>query len=319
MKHRYDPSADSVGRRRLLRAGGAAIAAAAGAGVVAAATPAQATDGQPILHGRINTTAVNDTTTEIQNNGPDNATLKLFNPATSIDEFGLTVGGPTLLLQPNPTADYVDGPLGSLGMDQFGRIWAKTLPDPEVPEFVRTQFNTTEVVPLRPTRVLDTLLTKGNVINPAVIDSSGKLVGQQTLHLDLSDFVIFGTIVFANIAVLRPINPGFMIVFPFGQTRPTASNLNWSPGWTIANSMVMGLGHPTGVTRNGLPVTDAVSIFSSQTTRLVFDITAFTVWDPQQINPAILPPAAAAPSIAKLTPELRAAAARRGFRLKNPG
>jgi hypothetical protein len=319
MKHRYDPSADSVGRRRLLRAGGAAIAAAAGAGVVAAATPAIADDGDPIILGALNESApgINSTTT-IQNNGLNHGTVTLRNLATGTDGQGLTVGGPQLVLTPDPTADYVDGPLGAVGMDQFGRIWAKTLED-ETPEFVRTQFNTTEVVPLRPTRVLDTLNNKINVINPAVINSSGKLVGQQTLHLDLSDFVIFGTIVFANIAVLAPTNPGFMIVFPFGQTRPTASNLNWSPGWTIANSMVMGLGHPTGVTRNGLPVTDAVSIFSSQTTRLVFDITAFTVWDPQQINPAILPPAAAAPSIAKLTPELRAVAARRGFRLKNPG
>ncbi len=226
--------------------------------------------------------------------------------------------GQRFCCEPNPTADYVDGPLGSLGMDQFGRIWANTI-EGESPEFVRTQFNTTEVVPIKPTRVLYTLNNRVNVINPSVIDSSGRLIGQQTLHLDLSDFVIFGTIVFASIAVLAPTNPGFMIVFPYGQTRPTASNLNWGSGWTIANSMVMGLGHPTGVTRNGLPVTDAVSIFSSQTTRLVFDITAFTVFDPQQINPAILPPAVAAPSIARLTPEVRAAAARRGFKLSNFG
>ncbi len=102
MKHRYDPSADSVGRRRLLRAGGAAIAAAAGAGVVAAATPAQATDGQPIIQGQVNTAGANNSTTEIRNNGTNNATLKLANPATSIDGDGLTVGGPTLLLRTQP-------------------------------------------------------------------------------------------------------------------------------------------------------------------------------------------------------------------------
>ena len=317
MKHRYDPSADSVGRRRLLRAGGAAIAVAAGAGVVAAATPAQATDGQPFSTAgatpRVSPTRRLGSRTTASTTDVDTGKSSVQH------RWGRPDGRrPNSLLQPNPTADYVDGPLGSLGMDQFGRIWANTI-EGETPEFLRTQFNTTEVVPLRPTRVLDTPTNKVNVINPSVINSSGRLIGQQTLQLDLSDFVIFGTIVFASVSVLNPASPGFMKVFPHGQTVPTASNLNWSAGWTIANGTVTGLGHPTGLTHNGLPVTDAISIFVNQTARCLVDITAFTVWDPQQINPAILPPAAAAPSIARLTPEVRAAAARRGFKLSNFG
>jgi hypothetical protein len=319
MKHRYDPSADSVGRRRLLRAGGAAIAAAAGAGVVAAATPAQATDGQPIIQGVPNNAGALNSTTAISNNGLNHGTLTLSNAATGTDvPTGLTVAGPTLVLQPNPTADFVDGPLGSLGMDQFGRIWAKTLPDPVTPEFVRTQFNTTEIVPIRPQRILDTQLNVSNVIANSGIISGGQLLAGKTLNLDLSDYVLFGTVVFANIAVVAPPIAGFITVWPHGLPRPGTSTINWSAGWTIANGLISGIGHPEGLTHQGLPVTDAISIFTSRNARFVVDITAFTVWDPQQINPAVLPPAVAAPSITKLSPEVRDAAAQRGFRLSNP-
>jgi hypothetical protein len=313
MKHRYDPSSDSVGRRRLLRAGGAAIAAAAGAGVVAAATPAQATDGQPIVQGALNNAGANNSTTEIRNNGLNNAALKLSNAATGTDPDGLTVSGPSLLL--NPQGDYVDGPFGSVGMDGFGRIWAKTLPA-ETPEFVRTQFNTTEVVPIVPTRILDTQLNVSNVINNnSTVISSGQLRAGQTLHLDLSDYVIFGTVVFANIAVVAPPIAGFITVYPHGLARPFASVINWAAGWTIANGLVVGIGHPDGLTHQGLPVTDAISIYSNRNARFVFDITAFTVFDPAQLNPAVLPPAVAAPSISKMSAATRDAAKRRGFRL----
>ncbi len=317
MKHKYDPSADSVGRRRLLRAGGVAIAAAAGAGVVAAATPALATDGQPIIQGVPNNAGANNSTTGISNNGLNHGTLTLSNAATGTDTEGLTVGGPPLVLNPGPTVDYVDGPLGAVGMDQFGRIWAKTLPDPEPPEFVRTQFNTTEIVPIVPQRVLDTQFNVSNVIANSGIISGGQLLAFKTLNLDLSDYVLFGTVVFANIVVVAP--PGRRVHHGVAAWPRAACYVHnqLGHGWTIANGFVVGLGHPDGLTHQGFPVTDAISIFTNQTARFIVDVTAFTVWDPQQINPAILPPAAAAPSITKLSPEVRAAAARRGFRLSN--
>ncbi len=316
MKHKYDPSADSVGRRRLLRAGGVAIAAAAGAGVVAAATPALATDGQPILQGAPNNAGANNSTTGISNNGLNHGTLTLSNAATGTDTDGLTVGGPPLVLNPGPTVDYVDGPLGAVGMDQFGRIWAKTLED-QTPEFVRTQFNTTEIVPIVPQRVLDTQFNVSNVIANSGIISGGRLLAFKTLNLDLSDYVLFGTVVFANIVVVAPPAAGYITVWPHGLAKPATSTINWGNGWTIANGFVVGLGHPDGLTHQGLPVTDAISIFTNQNARFIVDVMAFTVWDPQQINPAALPPAAAPPSITKLSPEVRAAAARRGFRLSN--
>jgi hypothetical protein len=45
-----------------------------------------------------------------------------------------------------------------------------------------------------------------------------------------------------NVAVTAPVSAGFISVYPTGVARPTASNLNFVAGQTIANLVVVGVG-----------------------------------------------------------------------------
>jgi hypothetical protein len=70
-----------------------------------------------------------------------------------------------------------------------------------------------------------------------------------------------------NVTVTNAAGPGYLTVFPCGETQPTASNLNFAAGQTIPNAVVAKIG--TG---------GAVCIFTSQTVDLVADVTgAFPV------------------------------------------
>ncbi|MGH9072117.1 MAG: hypothetical protein ACRDX8_13370, partial [Acidimicrobiales bacterium] len=50
------------------------------------------------------------------------------------------------------------------------------------------------------------------------------------------------TAVALNVTVTDTSAPGYLTVYPTGGTRPTASNLNWSPGQIVANMVIV----PTG-------------------------------------------------------------------------
>jgi hypothetical protein len=56
----------------------------------------------------------------------------------------------------------------------------------------------------------------------------------------------------------------------------------------------------------GTSNTDTVSIFSSTTSHVLLDITAFNVGSPAQINPAILPPSASSATNRQLTARAKA-------------
>ncbi len=45
-----------------------------------------------------------------------------------------------------------------------------------------------------------------------------------------------------NVTVTQPGSAGFLTVYPYGQDRPTASNLNWSAGETIPNAVMVQVG-----------------------------------------------------------------------------
>jgi hypothetical protein len=45
-----------------------------------------------------------------------------------------------------------------------------------------------------------------------------------------------------NLTVTETSSGGFLTAYPTGTSRPRPSNLNWSPGWTIANSAIVKLG-----------------------------------------------------------------------------
>jgi hypothetical protein len=67
-----------------------------------------------------------------------------------------------------------------------------------------------------------------------------------------------------NIAAVDPTAAGFVTVYPCGEARPNASNLNFTAGLNIANTAVSRLGD-----------SGRVCIYSSAPTELIVDITGY--------------------------------------------
>ena len=68
-----------------------------------------------------------------------------------------------------------------------------------------------------------------------------------------------------NVTAVGPSAPGFLTVYPCGQPRPNASNLNFTAGQIVPNAVFTGVG--TG---------GKVCVFSQQTTDVVVDLNAWT-------------------------------------------
>jgi len=99
--------------------------------------------------------------------------------------------------------------------------------------------------PLQPARLLDTRVTHNPIGNAATINLT--VVGVGGVPATGVGAVAL------NVTVNEPTADGFLTVFPAGQSVPTASNLNFVPGQTVPNMVVVKVG--TG---------GQVSIFNSQ-------------------------------------------------------
>ncbi|MHB1527483.1 MAG: hypothetical protein ACYCZN_14635 [Candidatus Dormibacteria bacterium] len=93
-------------------------------------------------------------------------------------------------------------------------------------------------VALSPTRVLDTRNGTGGVTGPV---GAGQTV---TLTVAGSHGVpsTGASAVVLNVTVTAPSQSSYLTVWPAGQSRPTASNLNFTPGETVANLVEVQLG-----------------------------------------------------------------------------
>ncbi|MFI9008156.1 hypothetical protein ACIGNX_13105 [Actinosynnema sp. NPDC053489] len=105
--------------------------------------------------------------------------------------------------------------------------------------------------PLTPTRVLDTRSGQGA---PRAAVGSGQtlrlqVTGQAGVPAEASTVVL-------NVTVTEPGGTGRITAYPTGVTRPTASSLNYTPGWTGANSVTVKVGADGAVNlyNNGAPV-----------------------------------------------------------------
>ncbi|MFJ4092968.1 hypothetical protein ACIPYS_15410 [Kitasatospora sp. NPDC089913] len=94
-------------------------------------------------------------------------------------------------------------------------------------------------VPSGPTRLLDTRdgTGTGGDVRP---------VGQSPLVLDVSEVSgnpsVRPTAVVLNVTVTNPTGDSYLAVYPTGSTRPTTSNLNFSPGQTVPNQVTVPVG-----------------------------------------------------------------------------
>ena len=118
-------------------------------------------------------------------------------------------------------------------------------------------------LPLDPARLLDTRSPGGETID-GQFAAEGELAAGDTIELQVTGRGGVPTdaeAVALNITVNEPHGAGFITAHPCGTPRPNASNLNYVPGQTIPNNVIVRTG--TGGT---------VCIYSDQTTNLIADV-----------------------------------------------
>ena len=97
---------------------------------------------------------------------------------------------------------------------------------------------------LSPARLLDT--RPGSPTIDGTFSGGGKVASDTSINVTVigrGGVPATGvTSVALNVTVTDPTNVGYLTVFPAGQPRPTASNLNFIPGQTIPNMVIVGVG-----------------------------------------------------------------------------
>jgi hypothetical protein len=286
----------AVGRRALLTRGGVVVAGVVGAGVAgaAAAAPASAATGAPVVQGQSNNVGTNQPATEITvGNDPATPTPTAVLTNTGVNA---TTGeaSPSLRLTPATSSAPLFPASATVGGDLVatndGNLWF-THAIPTVGPIaapVHTDANSNSFVPLAaPTRMLDTRSTSGraNVLDPSGnLDSSGRLLGGKTIHINLSSLVFFGDAVTATLSAITPTATGFMILWSGAVAKPTAVSLNFIVGQSISNLTVSALAAFSQT------ATDTIAIHTTKTTHVLLDVAGFTVRNFGQVNPAFTAP-----------------------------
>jgi hypothetical protein len=145
---------------------------------------------------------------------------------------------------------------------------------------VYTEFTASQVLSIVPQRILDTRTSTGrsHIKNRSGnLDSAGRLLAGHTIAIDLSSLEVDAESAFCNLTAVSPLKGGYMTLFA-GGTRPRTSSINFAAHAVIANFAI-----------TGTSTTDTVSIYSSATSHVLLDITAFNVGSPDQISSDILP------------------------------
>ena len=147
--------------------------------------------------------------------------------------------------QPSTVSDDDGGFLRVAGARYYASAQPPPATQPKV--FSGGLFNATQ-----PRRVLDTRTGVGH---------QGSIGPAQTISLDLSPWVPAGaTAVTLNVTAAAPPGSGFVTVWPAGEPQPLASNLNYSPGQTVANLVQVPLGFGTKLSiYNSAGATDVVA------------------------------------------------------------
>ncbi|MEH1055320.1 hypothetical protein V6U89_08920 [Micromonospora sp. CPCC 206171] len=258
----------SASRRTLLRrgavTGGAAVAATA---VTAAnATPAAAATGDPLVIGVANQASHE---TVLYSNAPG-ATLVLQNDT-----------GASLHLK---RQDITSPTWGDIYPTTAGLAHVTTTSTgAPVRNEVLTTANATMLVPIPPTRVLDTRSAAGRVRlleGANQIDSQGRAVAGAWLLVHLDGIVNYGDGLIGNVTVAKTEKGGFATVYGRGAA-PGASTINWwGAGQLLSNGVITQLG--AWSTANGDYYPDTVAIWVQKSaTAVILDVTGLLVFHPE--------------------------------------
>jgi hypothetical protein len=277
--HTQHEPAGAPDRRALLRTGGAVVAGMAALAVAetALADSASAAAGGPVVMGAANT--ADATSTTLTSSSGTAPTLAVANTGTfaplRVTEQAIPATLPSL----------GSGDVANYGGDLYYTAGGTNGP---FFGFVYTEWTASQVVPIIPTRVLDTRISSGrvNILNASGnLDSAGRLLGGHAIAVDLFGLEVGAVAAFCNLTAVAPLAGGFLTLWA-GGTRPGTSSVNYPAQGVVANFAVTGVSD-----------VDSVSIFASKTTHVLLDITAFSVGNAAaQLDPAILPAAAASPS-----------------------
>ena len=247
MKEQRDPSTSKIGRRRLLRRAGGVAAGVAGATVVGGAvmpSAASAAAGGNLILGQANTAGTAGTTVTTDTGTSGTLELSNTNVTTNVVN-GFTVdnvGAPLRLVPAAPSANpqaIAFNEVGTLGFDSTGTLWMCA--EANSADWVYTTFTANQLLPITPTRILDTRSASGRatILDPGGnIDSQGRLIGGHAITVDLSGIVFAGTAVHANLTVVFPTNAGFLSLLPGNQVingQPATSNLNYNAMDVVPN------------------------------------------------------------------------------------
>jgi hypothetical protein len=131
-----------------------------------------------------------------------------------------------------------------------------------------------------PARVLETRV--GEVTVDGLQQGTGLAAGGSVTEVQITGRAgvpANATSVALNVTVTATAGPGFLTVFPCGEVRPTASNLNYGPGATIANLVVSKIG-----------AGGKVCIFTQTATQLIADVNGYfpVITTYSALNPARL-------------------------------
>jgi len=280
-----EEASGNVDRRAMLRTTGTALVAGVAGLAVAetiSASSANAAPGGNFILGQANDAGTADTSL---------TTADDAGPALGLQNTGAGAALRLVEVDPVPTnPPLVSGDLVNYGGDL---VYATGGTGGPFLGFVYTSAVANHLVPITPQRVVDTRNANGrvNITNPTGnLDSTGRLLAGKTIVVSLAGLEVAAAAAYGNLTVVSPVGPGYITLWP-GGTRPATSSINFIAGAIIANFAV------TGITNSNTDST--VSIYSSVTTHVLLDVTAFAVGSPGQVNPGVLPASAAAATSAQ--------------------
>ncbi|MEU1754277.1 hypothetical protein ABZ436_16635 [Micromonospora matsumotoense] len=231
--------------------------------------PAAAAPGEPIVIGLPNSPGV----TTVTSAAPDGAATLALRNAT----------GATLELTRGDSHQLSDIDVGAVAVDAGGLSVGNGSSVGYPAHTAFSTANATMLVPVPPTRILDTRSAAGRarlLEGAGRIDARGRVLAETLLIVHLRDIVEYGDGMLGNITVADTTQGGFATVWGTGSL-PTASTINWwAAGQLLSNGVITQLGGYETVGGDYHP--DVVGIYLQKSAAaVILDVTGLLVHHPE--------------------------------------